>query len=88
MQWAVEEQTIPVTSVKTPVQSIVLRVDPSNTALCLLELHCAPDAEHYVLRFDRNGALNAVATIAAPETPPVAEATAAHATPDTHKGKK
>jgi hypothetical protein len=84
MQWSVEEQTIPLTAVKSPVQSINLRVDPSSSHFCLLELHCDPDAESYVLRFNRNGTLDAVATIPAPE-PTEARS---HATSDTHKGKK
>jgi hypothetical protein len=85
MHWSVEEQTIPVTAVKAPVQSITLRVDPSSSQYALMELHCGSDEESYVLRFNRNGTLDAVATIPPPEAP---KSEASHA--DTHpsKGKK
>jgi hypothetical protein len=96
MHWSVEEQTIPFTAVSSPVQSINLRVDPSSSQHCLMELRCEPGEDSYVLRFDRNGALNAVMTVPPPEAPkseapkseaPKSEASASHA--DAHpKSKK
>jgi hypothetical protein len=87
MQWSVEEQTIPITAIKSPVQSIALRVDPSSSHYCLMELRCDPDAESYVLRFNRNGAIDAVMTVP-PPAPPEEPPGRSHATSDTHKGKK
>ena len=70
MQWSVEEQTIRSTKPVT-LNSIVLRVDPSASHMCLMEMH--GDSETYdLLRFDRNGAFVSIEAVEpkAPVEPP------------------
>ena len=78
MQWSVEEQTIRSTKPVT-LTSIVLRVDPSDTSKCLMEMH-GDGPNHDVLHFDRNGAFVSIQTVepSAPAEPPTAEAAAHH----------